>query len=714
MTTSLTDLAMNPFDDDIVREPREVIFSVQGLNDNQLNELVGTFRRLDAGEAPRRPIQPSKAQLVISPDRGYGKSHLLGRLLRALGARATQVYLRPFQDPYKAWHSILLLTIQELERPPELGRSSVSSLRVQLESLARNVLFRLAGRLVANGYFEYGDPISASSYLIGLATDLSSWSENDAQWIDWVKSLTDNPTWTAELALMLNEQGIRLDGRENAWLKVLNACIPSVTFPSTRTALNAREAALKWIRAEPLEFEEAASLGLTAADNEGRGDSAAQEINELSFRRLRALCLLSSYYRPFLFCFDQTEFFASDPLLIKALGNCIDKLFVEVPNQMTVITANDGNWRREILPGIDSPQRHRISDEIRLDGINATGAAELIRSRLLDYDVGAADIGRFFANGWLDSVFGPLPELGVRDVLQRARTRFQQLAHAEAQPPAQTLADLFHLQVNDVRSKQALLAYNQDALMWFAKDIGQHQRSVSIIRPNRRYFSIEWFWPDRSVYFAFEGGDHSQRWRGIANEAINIANGRDDRSILCYVFRTPDLASVPRPTWNAIGPVIIESMQKGLCIFALTLDNVCELHAARELYSNALQGNIAFSGPETLAWLRTHFESFLNDLTNRRLPLEAGNQESTIEEAETDNDVGHDEQHRAASDLDATHLQILVDTVRELRLVDIKAVLSKLGGDIFRDRLLRSVEAHPNLKAHPGPQTTFLQWRIAQ
>ena len=45
----------------------------------------------------------------------------------------------------------------------------------------------------------------------------------------------------------------------------------------------------------------------------GKGDSSAQEINDLSFRRLQGLCLLASYYRPFVFCFDQTEFYASDP-----------------------------------------------------------------------------------------------------------------------------------------------------------------------------------------------------------------------------------------------------------------------------------------------------------------------------------------------------------------------------------------------------------------
>jgi hypothetical protein len=720
MTTLLADLAMNPFDDDIIREPRDVTFSVHGLNDNQMNRLVAVFAALETGVLPRRPVRPSKAQLVISPDQGYGKSHLLGRLLRTLGARATQVYLRPFQDPHKPWHSILLLTVQELERPPEMGGSPVSSLRPQLETLARSVLFHLGARLLASGRFpDYRDAAGASSYLTSLASDLSSWSESDAQWTDWARSLAAHPNWAGELVLVLNEQGVRLDGKERAWLKVLRACVPSAAFPSAPEAALAREsqeAALKWIRAEPLEPDEVTSLGLANADNEGRGDSEAREINDLSFRRLRQLCLLASCYRPFLFCFDQTEFFASDPSLINAFGNCIDKLFSEVQNQMTIITANDGNWRNEIIPLIDQPQRARISPEIRLEGIKAEGATELIESRLREYDVGDADFSRFFAGGWLDSVFGPLPELGVRAVLQRAAARFQQLAGVQAPPSTQTLADLFQLQVNDVRSKRALLEYSQDALMWFTKDIGQHQTNVSISRPaNRRYFSIAWEWPDRSVYFAFEGGDNSQRWRGIANEAIRIANDCGGRSVRCYVFRTPDLARIPRPAWKAIGPIITEAEQIGLFIYTLTLDQVCELHAARELYSNALQGNIAYSGPDTLAWLRGHFEALLSDLANRQFPPGAQNKEETKVETAPENvsHVDHDKQDSTPKELDRTHLQILVDAVKEKRLIDIRAVLSRLGGEVFRDPLLRSVETHPNLKAHPGPQTTFLQWRIA-
>jgi hypothetical protein len=114
-------LAVNPFEDDAIEEPRAVGYSVAGLNDEPLNTLVAKFKRLTKGSLPRAPNDADKAQLVVSPDAGYGKSHLLGRLFQRLGAQATLVYVRPFQDPERAWSSILLTAVQELERPSQLS-----------------------------------------------------------------------------------------------------------------------------------------------------------------------------------------------------------------------------------------------------------------------------------------------------------------------------------------------------------------------------------------------------------------------------------------------------------------------------------------------------------------------------------------------------------------------------------------------------------------
>jgi hypothetical protein len=700
MTRAVVNVQVNPFEDDVVREPREVSFSVKGLNDAPLERLLNEFSPLDAGELPRiRPVKAKKAQLVVSPDRGYGKSHLLGRLFTALGRRATKVYLRPFQDPYKAWQSILLLTIQELDRPEDETIDAPSQLKV----LAIGTL----AHIVAD-FAQDGDPDIARAVppLRQLASGTLPAAELPSR-IAWLRGLFTDTGPINRLSGLLRQRHIDLQGHEKAWLKVLVAC--AFDEPDGES----RSAALKWLRGDPLEDEEVARLRLEQADNDGRGDSPQQEINALSFRRLQGLCQLASYYRPFVFCFDQTEFYASDPYLIKALGNCFDQLYVDLPNHLTVVTANQENWLTDILPHMAAPQQQRLSGEIRLEGINILGGRELIMQRLKDCAVDPDNIARFFADNWLEHVYAPLPELGVRALLTLAAKRFQILAHPSTPPaPQQTLDDLFQMELNGIRSKKALQAYNQDCLMWFAKDVAQALKGVSVGRSSRqRYFSFEWTWPDRYVCFAFEGGDHWRRWKAIADEALKLAQARGERQFLAYVFRTPDLTRVPRPSWAVAKTTMDAAHGRGFRIVELTLDQVCELHAARELYSNALQGNIAYSGPETLAWLQTRFAAFLTDIAFAGLPIEVRRVDAGGPAAVTPAN-GQRAAARARSELDGDSLRRVLDIVRDQRIVDISVVLGKLGSDTLRDPLLRSVEAHPNLKAHPGPRTIFLQWRI--
>jgi hypothetical protein len=249
--------------------------------------------------------------------------------------------------------------------------------------------------------------------------------------------------------------------------------------------------------------------------------------------------------------------------------------------------------------------------------------------------------------------------------------------------------------------------------MWFAKDVGQGLAGISIRRlANHRYFSLEWDFSDRCVCFAFEGGDHWNRWRSIADEALALSRDARGRAFLSYVFRTPDLKKVPRTSWVAAKPNLDAANKHGFRIIELTPDQVCEIHAARELYSNALQGNIAYSGAQTLAWLHTHFARFLKDLAYRPLQAE---EKSNNSDRKTPTLLANDEQKQSVQSigLDDEGLRLVLDMVHEQRIVDISTVLGRLGGKDLRDPLLRSVEAHPNLKAHPGPKTIFLQWRVA-
>jgi hypothetical protein len=240
MNASYASLQVNPFEDDVVREPRDVSFSVHGLNDAPLNALVRKFSALDAGELPRsQPVRAAKAQLVVSPDRGYGKSHLLGRLFAKLGGRATKVYLRPFQDPFKAWHSILLLTIQELERPDDEKAGAPT----QLEALAVGTLAHVAADFIAeDGIPDYPEAPHAVEFLRKVGVDLAIPEAQIRPWIDWVAKLIADPGTLRRLALRLGRRGIDLHGREKAWLRVLAAHALCEPYGESRSA------AVKWLR----------------------------------------------------------------------------------------------------------------------------------------------------------------------------------------------------------------------------------------------------------------------------------------------------------------------------------------------------------------------------------------------------------------------------------------------------------------------------------
>jgi hypothetical protein len=705
MTLPCAGMPVNPFEDDVVREPREVFFSVKGLNEGPLQSLVARFATLDADPLPRAPAKAPKAQLVISPDRGYGKSHLLGRLFATLGRRATKVYLRPFQDPYRAWHSILLLTIQELERPDDDEATRAVTV-TQLRALAQGTLAHVAADLIAAaGIPDSPETPEAVVFLLRkVGVDPALPGAPLRRWTEWLARRITDPRQVGRLALTLRHRGIQLHGHEKAWLKVLASLALDEPDGDRHCA------AMKWLRAEPLEPVQTELLQLEAADSEGRGDPEPYEINDLAFRRLQGLCQVASYYRPFLFCIDQTEFYASDRTLVRTLGNCLDQLYVDLVNHLTVVTANQENWLREIAPHMSPPQQQRLSPEIRLEGIRQEGARELVRERLKEYGAEADAVERFFAEGWLDSLFSTLSELAVRALLERAAQRFRDLVDPGKRRAARTLADLFQSEVNGVRARKALHTYHQDSLMWFAKDVGRGLAGVSIERlAKRRYFCLEWSLSDRWVCFAFEGGDHWSRWRSIADEVLLLSRERSARPMFSYVFRTPDLPKIPSPSWIAARSSLDAASQHGFRIVELTLDEVCELHAARELYSNALQGNLPYSGDETLAWLQGHFAEFLQSLAYRQLSAD-----DIAKRAEPPHSAAHGRGKRNVAHcigLDDEKLRIVVDMVREQRIIDIAAVLARLGGEQLRDSLLHSVETHPNLKAHPGPRTIFLQWR---
>ena len=82
-------------------------------------------------------------------------------------------------------------------------------------------------------------------------------------------------------------------------------------------------------------------------------------------------------------------------------------------------------------------------------------------------------------------------------------------------------------------------------------------------------------------------------------------------------FARPTSSLSPGHDGLAARQTIDQACQQGLRIERLSLDEVCELHAARELYSNALQGNVDFAPAEVLAWLKVRFRPWFEKYSRR-------------------------------------------------------------------------------------------------
>jgi hypothetical protein len=111
-----------------------------------------------------------------------------------------------------------------------------------------------------------------------------------------------------------------------------------------------------------------------------------------------------------------------------------------------------------------------------------------------------------------------------------------------------------------------------------------------------------------------------------------------------------------------------------------------------------------------LAWLQSWFVPFLREIAFSEPTADVNNSGGGKKATTPVNDER--EQPTQPIELDADRLRCVLDIVREHLIIDISVVLHQLGSSELRDPLLRSVETHPNLKAHPGPKTIFLQWRI--
>ncbi|MDM8537008.1 hypothetical protein QUF70_09665 [Desulfobacterales bacterium HSG17] len=673
------ELLVSPFEDDIISEPRQVKKSVSGLNQSPLDDLLLRFEELLLSEIPRN-AKLAHVQLVSSPEKGYGKSHLIGRLFQQLDQKATLVYLSPFGDPGSCWKSILLKTVQELNFPDRIDRKRSPDDPTQLETFAHGIL----NHMLVQGLENESIPSKNKDNTIKAFESLSITDfRKDKKKLQWVKNRQKK--LIGLYSEQLKRNGVYLNASPFSWLGVLFTC---AYYPDQ---YELRDTCQEWLKGGSIDPDEAKEIGIKLGDI-GTPDMGSDGINGLCKERILDFCKLAGFFRPFVFCFDQTDEYGTDIVLSKALGSVIQILRDDCWNNMTVMTVNQPVWTHNIRPWLQDAQADRLSSALELEGLDKKQALELIELRLEGWeDIEEKNIDSFYDLEWIDYLFQKDEQIGIRDFLKKCDNRWRVLKGTSPNA-SYSIEEYYNKAVEDIKTRQRRLAFDPDILLWLVKEAGKGLEGLTPEKYSTRknYFILVWKSDEMQYFFGFEGGTHWKRWKAIVNEA-ELINTETPKSKFIFI-RTRELKKIPGEKWK-IAELINNAKQQYLCIISLTKDETAELYAGYDLYIDAGEGNIPFKRHEILAFLKEKLDFFWEKI---KKPVSC-----------TQNNRKNPPVKKITKEL--------IDEIRELVhkniFLSVDDLMEKLDGKVSKETVYEIQEYIPEIRIHTHPNMTVFQWQ---
>jgi hypothetical protein len=673
-------MEINPFEDVIVSEPRRIEKPVGGLNDKPLQTLVGQFAALTGDPFPRACRQPG-ARFIISPEPGYGKSHLIGRLFKELQSSATLVYLRPFTDPGSCWKSILLKMVQEMEFPDSAqAEFCLEDEPNQLEALMHGILMNVLVIGIESGAVKLKNKKAALDSL--KKASLGNLRKNKK----WVDLVTSTRTGLAnQMQKQLNRVGIKLNASPISWLGVLT------TYAYLPNEFSLRQACLDWMKGGSLDDDEASKIGIRPADRLN-AELSVEQINDTCKQRIQDFCSLAGYYRPFVFCFDQTENYGADIDIAHKFGEVIQDLVNDYANVLIVVTANQHVWTNKVLPNWEEAQRHRLAQPyIDLEPINRDQALELIRHRLSEWQSGKSESEAFTDRSWFDELFRDKQGWGVRQLLHQCAKRWQEIKDQKIVPP--DIAEYYQEYIRKIKSQPRRMVFDPDILTWLVREvISDAGTTVKPFKSQKGYFTLHWKHKNQNVYFGFESGSHWSRWNAISREAQRYF--KSDRKSKVVLFRTPELNSIPGK-WK-IASQINKAKQQYLHIFDLSKNDMAELYAAYDFYAAAQEGDVPFSPEAVIAFIRTQLDAFrtrIRETDPAKWKPAAGPPAP------------------GPSEPQAGLIKKIRNIVKREKFLSVDELMAKIIPPISEDELHRARACIAEIKVHTSPTMTVLQWQ---
>jgi len=671
-------IEFNPFDDLIVKEPRRREAAVSGLNERPLRAVLAHFERLADGVPPRRLQTAGQALLVTSDQPGFGKSHLIGRLFRELHGRATLIYVRPFQNAALAFQSLLAAVVKELHFPDRADWESWKPEEpTQLDALAHGVL----GHLVADLAEQQGDGDPADiAHIRRDPLDAFGLGGRDHSWADWMRATFESHRAAYDAALV--RRGLELHSPE--WLRVLFAY--GYGYPDRVV----RQACLDWIAGQSLSAEQAAAVGLRPAEVPD-AEMSAEDANQVSRQRLIDLGQLAAFYRPFVFCFDQTEAYGHAPVLARTFGMVVARLVDEAPNHLTLVTSNQHPWVKTIAAHFENADAERIArPPVALEGLMRSQGEELIRLRLEASGAPAEAAAEMVGGDWLGTLFTTERDrVGARRFLQSCKERWEELRQRPV--VRASLAGLYEARRVNLLAEPKRLLFDADILQWLVKTCADGLPDLQIHSAAQGYFTVGWSASGQRILFGFEPGSNWKRWAAIAREAeARLAKNPPLKAVL---FRGAEQSPIPGPAWM-IAPTIEAAKRRCLHLIVLSRDDFAVLHAGYDLYAEALGGDIPpFSGAEVLAFLREKFAPGWERILG---PIEGAPPDATPPD-------------------DGARMEKLAEEVRGIvaaqKFLSVDEVIGRLAVAASREDVLQACGYSPGIRVHAHPQMTVLQWQ---
>ncbi|HYY31374.1 MAG TPA: hypothetical protein VE860_25760 [Chthoniobacterales bacterium] len=676
MKFELPGLSINPFEKDVVHKPRECPTSVATLNEDILASLIAAFDAVN----DKRTSVGNKAELILSVAPGYGKSHLIGRLFKALDRKATQIFLTPFQTVSLCWQSILLHLVNELDYPESSDetRWTIDEPR-QLEALVEGVLKNLIANAIDEGLVRI------------VQGGLQSEELRKSSEISIGKGADPRSTWlrdhfVEELFPLCQQQLYQLRLTSAAWLKVLFYYLTSPQVSEIR------QGCLAWLRYEPLDDSIILSLGIGPGENPR--SEPVDVVNNACWLRIHDFCKLARYYRPFLFCFDQTEDYKTNRELVEQFGRVVVRMVNEVPNQLTVVTANQQIWDKQILPNIDDAHRDRFSVSKELRGLKFPEAEELIRLRLAPFALPEELLDRFLDQKWLKALFSERKAIPAREFMQQCRDRW---AGAKTATPVAPLEQIFEEYLSEFRVNPRWRYFDPDVFRWLAKGPLAADPAIVCVENKKEtpFAELQWSVQGRAeILFGFVRELHFTQWKKIADVADAWRARHPGKVAKMIYFRSEDLSPVPKPTWTKTGPAIRAALGPGLLV--LSKEESAELNAARDLYLEAVSGNVSgYSGEDVLQFLQKRLASWRKRILQSPSP----------------SNLAEPERQSPTKSPDQSFIEKLRTLLQQEKFLSLTDALERLGPGTSEDFLLEACEKIPQIQKIAHPNMVVLIWQ---